>query len=170
MCHSSNSSSNDKRKHKHHSHKKRCKCSPIGTWVGSAGDPPGIQYIQFQVLPDGHIVFNSSIDVGQPFPGFPYGATLTIGQGYWKKLRHKKYATRQTQLLLNKDLDPANNHMGVPLFRLVVDSTFVISDDCKKLDGEFTVQLYPYDDIYLQHPIGSPIPARTYVMNRLPPL
>ena len=169
---SSSSSSEGKRKHRHHhSHKKHHKRSTdkaIGTWVGVAGVSPDIQYIQFQVLPDGHIVFHSSIDIGQAFGNFPYGGALTIGQGYWKHLGCNKYATRQTQLFSIKDLDPANNHVTIPNSRIVVDSTFTISDDYQKLDGEFRVQFYSIGDINFKYPLGPPIPSRPYNLSRLP--
>lgn len=149
---------------------RKCKADKaIGTWVGSAGEGDTIQYIQFQVLPKGDIVFNSTIDVQQPFPNFPYGAYLTIGQGYWKKIGCNKYATRQTQALVNKDLDPTQNHKGIPLSRLVVDGTFVVSDDQQELDGTFEARLYDFADIHFQNP--SPVVnSGTYKMGRLPKL
>lgn len=57
----------------------KCKADKaIGTWVGVAvNQNEGTQYIQFQVLPKGDIVFNSTIDVQQPFGDFAYGAYLT---------------------------------------------------------------------------------------------
>jgi len=151
-------------------HDKKCPDKAVGTWAGTADVAPNVQYIQFQILPDGNLAFNSSLDIGQAFGEFPYGAALTHGEGYWKRVGHKKYVTRQTQLLSNKDLDPANNHVTIPIFRIVVNSTFTMSDDCQELNGEFVVQLYPKDDIHFQFPIGPPVPARPYKVGRLPPI
>lgn len=53
--------------------------------------------------------------------------------------------------------------------RIVVDSSFVLSEDLQTIEGEFTVQGYLYTDYNLENIIFS-VPARSYSCSRLPVL
>lgn len=140
----------------------------IGNWIGVAPDPTP-QYIQFQVNPGGHLIFNSSIDVGQAYSTAPFGGALTMGIGHWKVVGNKQYVTRQTQLILDKDLTPGNEHVMIPSVRIVVDGTFTLSNDLHTIDGTFTVKGYLFTDYDLENILFT-VPSRTYTCSRLPSL
>lgn len=141
----------------------------VGTWIGTAGILPDIQYIQFQMHPDGSLQFSSTIDVGQPYSSSPFGGGLTLGQGYWKKTGANTYKTRQTQAIVDKDLNPGNNHQGIPTVRIVVDSTITMSPNKQLLNGSFVVNIYALTDIHLTTILAT-IPARPYTVAKLPKL
>lgn len=140
----------------------------IGTWIGVAPTPTP-QYIHLHVLPGGHLQFSSSIDMGAAYFAAPHGGALTPGVGYWKALGNSQYSTRQTQLILDKDLTPGNDYVMIPSSRIVVDSTFTLSNNNQTLTGQYVVNGYAITDYTLSTIIYT-VPSRPYTCNKVPGL
>ncbi len=117
-------------------------------------------------FPDpGNVTFNvcgtlhgmHSLDIGTPTPFFPEGQYITGWTGNWRQIGEHKFQWFQTNVLTKKDLTVGKNYPNIPIARIVVKGTIILSQDGMSITStDSTFQFYDINDTHLVNPPTDP--------------